>query len=358
MMHKKKLVAVLGLCILSFVSCGTKIEDAAEIQKEAYAQMTYYDEDVLYVEDHIIDGRFDIEQPVNYAKELVESHMEIFSKEKTLIKCATAIDYVNRELYVLDNKKNEIAVLDKEGNRLGSYGKLGSGPCEFSTPVDFFYQESMEEWYVLDSGNHRIQILDKNLGFKREVSLKSIDLETEDYQSIAVDEEQNIYISLNSASWPSKNRLFRLNKQGEIYWYPGLFSGELFVSNQKVYCYDSYQVYLYRDEVLAPTDHYVSNGPNRLYQVTADKREPIGDLPYGYTPTCVVFQGERVYSYSDSWNRVDVFLKKEGILEHEYSLTKQFDTTEIKDWFHGDFVLVEQDIYLAMKDGMIYRLKL
>ena len=195
MMHKKKIVAMLGFCILMLVSCSNEKQDDAQIQRDIDAKLTYYDEDVWYVEDHLLDGRSYGGEIEKYGFELKESHMKALPIEKTLLKQTSAIEYLDGKLYVLDPEKNEIAVLDMEGNRLQTHGKLGSAPGEFESPIDLFYHESKEEWYVLDSGNHRVQILDKNLNFKREISLKLMEIYAkEEYQSVAVDQNQNMYI--------------------------------------------------------------------------------------------------------------------------------------------------------------------
>jgi hypothetical protein len=75
-------------------------------------------------------------------------------------------------IYVLDSKGNNIKIFKEDGAFMGTVGRGGSGPGEFTRPWKL---ETIEdELYVTDTGNGRIQVLDEDgrykTGFKVSVS--------------------------------------------------------------------------------------------------------------------------------------------------------------------------------------------
>lgn len=67
----------------------------------------------------------------------------------------------NENLFVLDEAKNRVTILDKEANFLDSWGSHGSGNGELDHPSALRFDEN-EDCYIVDQMNHRVQKFTKN----------------------------------------------------------------------------------------------------------------------------------------------------------------------------------------------------
>ena len=67
-------------------------------------------------------------------------------------------------LVVADTKNNQIQVFSSDGNFVTSFGKEGSGECEFQQPY-FVTAHSNGQIYVTDNGNHRVQVFDEDYSY-------------------------------------------------------------------------------------------------------------------------------------------------------------------------------------------------
>ncbi len=73
--------------------------------------------------------------------------------------------------YISDGYINSrVAKVDKNGKWLASYGTPGSGPGQFNTPHSIA-ADSQGNIYVADRGNRRIQVLDGNGKFLRQITI-------------------------------------------------------------------------------------------------------------------------------------------------------------------------------------------
>ncbi len=68
-------------------------------------------------------------------------------------------------VYVVDNKSNRVRKFSAEGVLLITAGSTGSGDLQFSGPVGICYNRGNNNLYVVDHGNHRIQVLTTDLKF-------------------------------------------------------------------------------------------------------------------------------------------------------------------------------------------------
>src|ERR1041384_6650851 len=62
---------------------------------------------------------------------------------------------------VLDKGHNRLAFFDKSMKLIRQVGQIGQDMGDFYTPVDYFV-DKQNRTYVLDLGNSRVQILDRN----------------------------------------------------------------------------------------------------------------------------------------------------------------------------------------------------
>ena len=77
---------------------------------------------------------------------------------------AAAIDD-NGLIYVADTTAHRVVVLDRQGNVVRSWGRLGSDPGQFRGPTGIAVGD---EVFVTDGGNDRVQVFDRDGVFRRE----------------------------------------------------------------------------------------------------------------------------------------------------------------------------------------------
>ena len=62
-----------------------------------------------------------------------------------------------------------ILIYKLDGNFISKFGKYGTGKLEFIFPLGLTHDESNGDIYITDSGNHRVQIVSKELKFKAQI---------------------------------------------------------------------------------------------------------------------------------------------------------------------------------------------
>lgn len=78
-------------------------------------------------------------------------------------------------IYVADADENEIIKLDTLGNEASRIGGYGWNPAAFDFPADIFAQTL--KVYVADRNNNRIQVFDKDLNFRYELTSEKTESE-------------------------------------------------------------------------------------------------------------------------------------------------------------------------------------
>lgn len=101
-----------------------------------------------------------------------------------------AIEKGAGKIYVCDAPRHMLIILDKGGHILGHFGKRrgGKGPGEFRYPSRIALVG--EEVVVLDSGNSRLEILDLEGHYRREIPIPELSVET----GLAVDATNRLYV--------------------------------------------------------------------------------------------------------------------------------------------------------------------
>jgi YYY domain-containing protein len=94
------------------------------------------------------------------------------------------------KVWVTDTGNHRIVAYDRELAGKQVFGKIGSGPGNFSSPVGIAAGPS-GSIYVADSGNRRIQVLDENGGFLRELPVRGWAGSIEPH--LEVDSDETVY---------------------------------------------------------------------------------------------------------------------------------------------------------------------
>ncbi len=106
-----------------------------------------------------------------------------------------AVDQASGRIYVADVKRHFVVILDRDGNKLVAIGKRGggSGPGQFKYPTELVLHD--RDLFVLDKRNSRIQVLDLDGRYKREIRIDSVGADAP--RGMAIDSQGRIYILLN-----------------------------------------------------------------------------------------------------------------------------------------------------------------
>jgi DNA-binding beta-propeller fold protein YncE len=78
-----------------------------------------------------------------------------------------AVDSVAQRIYVTDTGRNKVFILDMQGQVLETIGKTGTQPGEFNFPTEVVLHG--KDLAVVDAMNFRVQVFDRNGGFKYSV---------------------------------------------------------------------------------------------------------------------------------------------------------------------------------------------
>ncbi len=230
------------------------------------------------------------EQQVTHKIVLSEDYsVSEIGRDITKISSPYGIVCREEDILVCDYSGNKIVILDMDGNYLGEAGTLGSGPLEFIRPTGITRVD--QYIYVIDSGNNRLQVLDQELGFVREIELPDLrNTESQFLMDIVVTSEGDIYLS---SSYTDKriSRIYRIsgeNKAEEVS--SQTFFGYLASKGNQVYGVNSMELYEEKNFFGA------RSGESRLKNIT--EKKDISELPYKYCPLDFVLYGDSYYCLS------------------------------------------------------------
>lgn len=72
---------------------------------------------------------------------------------------------IEKAVYVSDYSQNKIKVFSLDGTFVFEFGSLGSGDGQFSQPRGITYNYGLDQFFVADSANTRIQVFDRDGNF-------------------------------------------------------------------------------------------------------------------------------------------------------------------------------------------------
>lgn len=207
---------------------------------------------------------------------------------------------------ICDMENNCLREFDFQGNEIRTVGKLGNGNGEFLRPSGLAYRN--ERFYVVDSGNNRIQILDMNLEYQGEYALDELDYVDENifYTDIAVREDGVVTVLTNSV-FKENARVYLSDSNGSLQKTQIILDGYTDCEQDgRMYYTNTFELF-----ERAPSYEAVIR-ESGLYEIVNDELREIYKFPHKYGPTDFIVDGDDVYVLSCVWAQLDHF-KTDGL---------------------------------------------
>lgn len=222
---------------------------------------------------------------------------------------------VGDAIYVCDFDESCVVKLDKSGNRIASYGEYGEGEGQFRNPTAILHHDDLI--YVLDQGNHRIQIYDENMNYLREVVYRGRSFSENVYfQDMAIDADGTIYLSVWESS-DIRTAVYYISEDGSTNPILPRIGGVLAEYDGDVYAMSAF--WYYQDYVELPgRDGKVKcfvagrGGPCFFLECRNDGLDQLAELPFGYAPAdfCIVDNMIYAISVRMKWEGADVQINR------------------------------------------------
>lgn len=261
-MKKKNILAILILLIFVIVVASFLIDRPEKKTEKRETSLSYIKPR---------DPKFEEEPEFKESSDYQLKRVQLGDK----VERAEGIIYKDEKLYILDSQKSQIVVLDKTYHLINKIGKMGNSILEFKEPTGITF-DGEGNIYILDTGNRRVQVLDKNLKFLKEIKYKmKTNAPDSYYDHIAIDKENNIYLSGDVLENPGIAVLDKSGKQFHIYDY---FIGSIFSKEGEIYAVNFGDLVSESGE----KDGFGSQtGQNFLLKIENNKLKKVYELPYG-----------------------------------------------------------------------------
>lgn len=306
----------------------TDSEDLAGSERER--------ETALDDENGLLDGRFPDAAPLNL--EYGYDH-EVWGPDQTQIKYPGGILLNGEDLLVCDMEGDRVVRLTTDGEFVESYGEHGSEAGNFSTPTEILLYEN--EIYVLDSGNMRIQVFDTDMNYVREILFNGTPLWEGRFHDMAIDADGTIYISTSSGIG-NEACVFYIDELGMCRLVSAYIKGHLSQRDGVVYAADTKAFYRSGDITGG------ISGENWLYRVDRDGLQKICELPYMYTPSDFIVEGDSIYAASTIFGTLCRFSMEGEAVE---GIFRRGDQNE--GWSkHDMYLCVQEDVFYVTDTGV------
>ena len=241
--------------------------------------------------------------------------------------------FCNDEAVLISDKKTDcIFEVDYAGNILKEVGGTGSGEGEFISPSAITMCN--EKIYVLDQGNNRIQVLDKELDYIEEIKLKNTQSTDPNYipEVLSVNQE-SIYVTGVSLENPVVDKY----TDGKLKEIGSNFIGSIYSCNNQIYLINS--MVRYYDEA---NDSFgaLTSCPEWLMTIKDNKLKKLCELPDGLNISsflltdrgiiCVSCAGAAVYRLSENGKYEETITYIDGLEDEE---KPQISINEKEEYF-------------------------
>ncbi len=202
-------------------------------------------------------------------------------------------------IYVCDTMNNCVVKLNKELQKLDSYGTLGMENGNFSKPMDITFSQGF--FYVLDSGNNRIQKFSLNFEHVETYNLKPLLSEQGcgEYLSIVVNEQGVLYISVFSPD--TEDAYVYCFKNDEWNRIGKNTVGYLCKGNKSVYFASMLEFFVQEKKTT------LESGKNMLYEIDSERIKQIANFQEKYVPVALSYWNNSIYMISAGEATLNVY---------------------------------------------------
>ena len=285
----------------------------------------------------------DEEQAEEYSKEALEYtydkkdselHADSIDLSPMGIAIPEGITVNEEEIVVADSGNDSLYVMDLQGEDHSKIGGIGNGECEFLDPTGLTY--SGGNYYVVDSGNNRIEILDKSFNYVDQLQLPDIKFSPEDhFTGIAIDGNNGIYVC---GTFTKESGIYYKSPDEQEFKRIGIgFYGSLFEADGTVYAMNQGNVFINEKEELFG----MCGGDNRLWRIEGTNFEEICSLPVGRMPESFAVAGDKVTLLSSY---------EMGIMTFDAASGKYLSTP----YMYKNGTDVPDESYMTMSNSNIY----
>jgi hypothetical protein len=220
---------------------------------------------------------------------------------------------------------NCISVMNLKGEIIENIGTSGEGQCEFNGPINICADKD-NNYYVLDCGNKRVQILNDKFDYISEIDLKSIyekfnkDIYFSEPLFIAATKNGDIYITLKSNNEVTWGILYISADRKTIKIIGDRISGTFFIYKDELYLLETYEIKEEVKEGIEGELHrgkmqiYMQTGKNRLFKLKDGVITETYNFTESFNTNNLTVYNDKIYTFSGSIHRLCEFnLKGEYI---------------------------------------------
>lgn len=323
--HRKALLIIGFLPLLLSSACSDKATDQLVKDSQKAPLPIYYDADLEKESANV----------VHIATQLTQDYQPItWHFDHKDFKLASGILARDQDLIVLDGDNDCLLLLDYNGKIIKKVGHTGSGPLEFANPTALTMKDDC--LYIVDGMNDRVQILDKDLNYMREIKLERKEYIAEfSFEDIAIDQNGTLYVSGNVFDHPGI--LYYKKDESSGHWIDAYFNGYLAELDGQVYAINS-GVFSISDKSI---DSF-QTGENYLLKVTEEGLTRVCELPYGINSYDFILSQQELISISRGFYQLlrlspeGAYIDSIGELDLSHTLTGHITKDKNDNYYFTD----------------------
>ena len=283
-MKKLKILLVLLLLSLMLTGCGTNSKGntiTVELKEDGKTAL------IPIIDENQAEERSKKAQQYTFEVHTSDLKADSIDLSQLGISIPEGIVTSEEKIVVADSGSDCLYAIDFQGENTSKIGEIGSGECEFLDPTGLAYTRGY--YYVVDSGNDRIEILDKDFGYVDQLHLPDVKFSPEDhFTSIAIDENDGIYVC---GTFAKNSGIYYKSQEEQEFRRIGIgFYGSLFEDNGTVYAMNQGNIFINDKE-----DTFgICGGDNSLWRIEGAELENLCTLPVGRAPESFVVSGDKV----------------------------------------------------------------
>lgn len=274
----KKVICVFTLMLCILLGCSKK-EEVVNYEIPIYTEIEL---ERVWNEDG--EQLFE-----NYKDEYI---IHRWTKKQTGINSPYGICVLENCIYVADFSGHRIVQLALSGEPLTSYGQLGAEPGNFVNPTAIICHEN--SLYILDQGNHRIQIFDLEMNYQKEIPYTGVVFSKNVFfHDMAVDQNGTVFLS-EWENFVEDAAIYYISDEGTLNQLESHISGVLAEYQGEVYAINTYS--LFYVETSNGLARGATFGSNFLFKCTKSGLEQLCELPYKYAAGDFFIEDEVLYA--------------------------------------------------------------